>query len=205
LRGEQESLENQLTEDLSDHSELSQKLASIDRTELNTLTDRVQLINCLLSIFEEAMESFPNERRQEVEKEATDIFKRLILKKEFIKLRIDENFGLSIVTEGGKIINKAEWRSAGEEQIVAMSLIGALNRCSKINAPIFMDAPLIRIDIPHGQKILNYLPKMAEQVVVFVTGREYGKGDEAMLDGKLIDEYLLKHENEEVGSRIINL
>ena len=205
LRGEQESLQNQLNEDLEVHSELNQRLASIDRAELNILTDRIKQINCLLEIFEEAINTFRDERRKQVEKEATDIFKNLILKQEFSHLRIDENFGLSIITQGGKVINRAEWRSAGEEQIVAMSLIGALNRCSKINAPIFMDAPFIRIDIPHGQNILRYLPNMAEEVVVFVTGREYRKEDEAILKGKVLGEYQLKHENEELGSRIINL
>ena len=205
LRGEQESLEEQLNQDLEVHSELNQRLASIDRAELNILTDRIKQINCLLEIFDDAINSFREERRKQVEKEATDIFKSLVLKPEFSKLRIDENFGLSIITQGGRVINRAEWRSAGEEQIVAMSLIGALNRCSKINAPIFMDAPFIRIDIPHGQKILKYLPNMAEEVVVFVTGREYRKEDEEFLRGKILGEYRLKHESEDIGSRIINL
>jgi DNA sulfur modification protein DndD len=205
LRGEQESLENLLNQDLSLHSELNQRLASIDRAELNILTDRVKYIGCLLEIFEEAINTFRNERRKEVERQATEIFKTLILKPEFKGLRIDENFGLSIITEGGKVINKAEWRSAGEEQIVAMSLIGALNKCSKIHAPIFMDAPLIRIDIPHGQNILRYIPSMADEVVVFVTDREYRKEDEDILREKIVTEYRIKHESEEIGSRIINL
>ena len=39
LRGEQDSLEKMLNDDLSVHSELNQRLASIDRAELNVLTN----------------------------------------------------------------------------------------------------------------------------------------------------------------------
>ena len=134
-----------------------------------------------------------------------EIFRSLRLKEEFSKLSINENFGLSIITKNGTVLDKAEWRSAGEEQIVALSLVGALNKCARIRAPVFMDAPFGRIDIAHGQKVLSYVPNMAEQVVVFVTDREYRKEDAVFLKDKIICEYNLKHESEEHGSSITKL
>jgi DNA sulfur modification protein DndD len=202
LQGEQSSLEKQLVDDLTLQSELDQRLAGINKEELTILSKRVDCVKYLLEIFEEAIQVYRDEKRKEVEKEATEIFRSLRLKKEFSKLSINENFGLSIVTKNGTILNKAEWRSAGEEQIVALSLIGALNKCAKTKAPIFMDAPFGKIDIPHGQRILSYLPDMAEQVAVFVTDREYRKEDAAYLKDKIVCEYDLKHESEEEGSSI---
>ena len=205
LQGEQKSLEKQLIDDLSLQSELDQRLASINKEELNTLSKRITYTKCLLEIFEEAIHVYRDERRKEVEKQASEIFRSLRLKEEFSKLSINENFGLSIITRNGTILDKAEWRSAGEEQIVALSLVGALNKCARIRAPVFMDAPFGRIDIAHGQKVLSYVPNMAEQVVVFVTDREYREEDAAFLKDKIIREYNLKHESEEHGSSITKL
>ncbi|HUW47942.1 MAG TPA: hypothetical protein VMW36_04270, partial [Patescibacteria group bacterium] len=205
LQGEQSSLEKQLGDDLSLQSELDQRLASINREELNTLSKRIACIKCLLEIFEEAIQVYRDERREEVEKQASEIFRSLRLKQEFSKLRINENFGLSIITKNGTVLDKAEWRSAGEEQIVALSLVGALNKCARIRAPIFMDAPFGRIDIAHGQKVLSYVPNMAEQVVIFVTDREYRKEDAVYVRDKIICEYNLQHKSEEAGSIITKI
>lgn len=205
LQGEQSSLEKQLVDDLSLQSELDQRLASINREELNTLSKRIAYIKCLLEIFEEAIQVYRDERREEVEKQASEIFRSLRLKQDFSKLRINENFGLSIITKGGTVLDKAELRSAGEEQIVALSLVGALNKCARIRAPVFMDAPFGRIDIAHGQKVLSYVPNMAEQVVIFVTDREYRKEDAVYVRDKIICEYNLQHVSEEAGSTITKI
>jgi DNA sulfur modification protein DndD len=205
LQGEQSSLEEQLDDDLSLQSDLDQRLASINREELSTLQKRVTCVKNLLEIFEEAIQVYRNERREEVEKQATEIFRLLRLKQEFSTLRINENFGLSIITKNGKVLDKAEWRSAGEEQIVALSLVGALNKCARIRAPVFMDAPFGRIDIAHGQNVLSYVPNMAEQVVIFVTDREYRKEDAACIKNKVVGEYDLQHKSEEAGSVITKI
>lgn len=205
LQGEQSSLEKQLVDDLSLQSELNQRLASINREELNTLSKRIDYTKCILEIFEEAIQVYRNERREEVERQATEIFRSLRLKEEFSKLRINENFGLSIITKKGTVLDKAEWRSAGEEQIVALSLVGALNKCARIRAPVFMDAPFGRVDIAHGQKVLSYVPKLAEQVVIFVTDREYRKEDAIYVRDKIICEYDLQHKSEEAGSIITKM
>jgi len=118
-------------------------------------------------------------------------------------LKINEQFGLSIVTQAGTVFDRAEWRSSGEEQIVALSLIGALNKCAQASAPVFMDTPLGRLDIQHGERVLRYLPSLSEQVVLLVTDREFRKGDEAFLDGKIKSDFTLSYQSEKDGSRIV--
>ena len=71
LQGEQKSLEKQLIDDLSLQSELDQRLASINKEELNTLSKRIAYTKCLLEIFEEAIHVYRDERRKEVEKQAS--------------------------------------------------------------------------------------------------------------------------------------
>jgi hypothetical protein len=45
--------------------------------------------------------------------------------------------------------------SAGSEQIVALSLIGALNRCATREGPVVMDTPFGRLDRRHGSEFSN--------------------------------------------------
>lgn len=154
-------------------------------------------------IFEKSVSIYREKRRIEVESKATEIFRQIRSKKDFAELKINTNFGLSIVTEDGTIINKSEWRSAGEEQLVALALIGALNKCAQIAAPVFMDTPFARLDTKHGQKILSYIPNLSEQVAIFVTDREYRKEDEKYLSDKVVSDYTLVHKGEKTGTIIM--
>ncbi len=203
LKGEKSSVEDQLGEDFQTQSELNQKLARINREEINTLGEMIDYTKRISDVFEESIAVYRNKRRKEVESKATEIFREIRSKEDFSRLDINENFGLSIVTKSGTLLNRAEWRSAGEEQIVALALIGALNKCAKIEAPVFMDTPFARLDIAHGQRVLTYLPKMSDQVVVFVTDREFRKEDEVYLEGKIISDYSLEYRGEDEGSYII--
>ncbi len=189
-------------EDLDKKSRWEGKIKSISREELETLTSKIELADYIRKVFKEAISEYREERRKEVEAIATEIFRRIKVKESFRKLRINENFGLSILTGGGRVLNKGAWRSAGEEQIVALSLIGALNECVDTNAPIFMDTPFGRLDTKHGEQVMSYIPEMSEQVVLLVTDREFGKESEKVLSGKIATDLTVVHKNEEEGSEI---
>ncbi|MCL4480193.1 MAG: AAA family ATPase [Candidatus Thermoplasmatota archaeon] len=185
-------------------SQIDQQIASIDQTELKTLTKRKSIANQISQILDRAISVYRNQRKAEVESVATEIFKLIKSKQAFDKLKINDQFGLGIVTESGAILDRAELRSAGEEQIVALSLMGALNRCAKIRAPIFMDTPFGRLDIDHTEKILSYIPKMAEQVVIFVTNKEFRPGDEHFLGGTISSDFTVSYLDQDRGSEITN-
>lgn len=204
LEGEKSAIKNELSEDLEISSLLDQKLASINQDELNILKKRIDLLTSTESVFEDAISIYCENRRKDVETESTNIFKKLRSKTDFDRLEINENFGLSIITNTGVALNRAEWRSAGEEQIVAFSLVGALNKCAQVEAPIFMDAPLGRLDIEHGKRVIEYIPAMSEQIVLLVTDREFSKEEESLISDKIKSDHTLIYRGEERGSHIIN-
>ncbi len=203
MEGEQKTLKDQLEEDYETKRFIHQQLARIDREELNTINLINSCVASIKEVFDDSISIYRDERRIEVESKSTEIFKEIRSKEDFEKLEINSNFGLSIITTDGTILNKAEWRSAGEEQIVALSLIGALNKCARVEAPVFMDTALSRLDIKHGQRVLSYVPKMSDQVVMLVTDREFRKEDEEYLSGKIMSDFTLIHEGERKGSKII--
>ena len=204
LLQEKSHLTDNLAEDYSRKSDLDQRMARIDEDELKLLTDRIQNCKTIAELFEKSIGTYTEGRRKEVEAQATEIFKQIRSKEDFTRLIINDNFGLSILTKSGTILDKSEWRSAGEEQVVALALIGALNKCSKTIAPVLMDTPFGRLDNKHVGKVLKYLPTMSEQVVLLVTDREFSKADELLLQGKIVSDFTIVHKGERVGSVIFN-
>ena len=203
LKGEKSSVEEQLEMDLQTQRNLNQDLARIDREELNTIKAIKEYVETISEVFEESISIYREKRRTEVESKATEIFRQIRSKEDFSKLEINPNFGLSIVTKDGTVLNKAEWRSAGEEQLVALALIGALNKCAQVEAPVFMDTPFARLDMKHGQRVLTYLPNMSDQIAIFVTDREFRKEDEKYLQGHIKSDHTILYKGEEYGSHIL--
>ena len=86
---------------------------------------------------------FANAMRVQVELEASQIFKQLSTEETYSGLRIDGRYYLEIVDSNDRVIRR---RSAGADQIVTMSLIGALVRCAVRQGPVVMDTPFGRLD-----------------------------------------------------------
>ena len=183
-------------------NELNQKIASIDQEEIKILTKRTEATDSISRILEKAISLYREQRKKEVEEHATEIFREIKSKEDFDRLQINDRYGLNVVTKKGTILDKGELRSAGEEQIVALSLIGSLNRCAKISAPVFMDTPFGRLDIDHSERVLTFIPKLAQEVTLLVTDKEFRSGDEKFLQGSIKSDFTVKHLSQEKGSEI---
>lgn len=126
---------------------------------------RVNMYQDLEEIFSKGIDHLRDSLREDVEKHATAAFSELTTEKTYTGLQINHNYGLSIVDQAGRVLKE---RSAGAEQIVALSLIDGLNRTARKAGPIVMDTPLGRLDPAHRSNVLKYLPNMADQVVLLV-------------------------------------
>jgi DNA sulfur modification protein DndD len=110
-----------------------------------------------------------------------------------LDLQINDKYYMHIVDTNGRIVER---RSQGAEQVVTMSLIGALIDCSVREAPVIMDTPLGRLDTVHGSNILKWIPEMSTQVMLFVTSREFSESiDRPKLGTKIGHEYTLVRES----------
>lgn len=202
IGGLEEGANNDLAELIKTKGEWERIMASIPKGEIDELNNKIYSIYSIIQLFEEAISEYRDARRSDIEKTASEIFRQIRSKDEFDHLIINDQYGLSIITHNGKMLNRSEWRSSGEEQLVALALIGSLNRSAQIKAPIFMDTPFGRFDMEHGERVLKFLPNLAQQVVLLVTDREFRKGDEAFLEGKIRDDFTVENEGEDIGSII---
>lgn len=144
---------------------ISQLIAKHQGSEGVESSQRVETLEQLETVFSKGIDHLRIKLKDDVEAHATVAFKQLSHEKTYSGLKINENYGLSILDQEGRVLNE---RSAGAEQVVALSLIDGLNKTSGTKAPIVMDTPLGRLDPKHRKNILQYLPDMSEQVVLLV-------------------------------------
>lgn len=123
----------------------------------------------LESIFKDSIDVLRERLKVEVEKNATEAFLSLTTQKLYSGLKINDGYGLKILDENQ---NEVPLRSAGAEQIVALSLIDGLSRTGRKAGPVVMDTPFGRLDPKHRENILNYLPTKASQLVLLVHAGE---------------------------------
>ncbi len=130
---------------------------------------KVELCEAINSIFEEGIDSYREKLKEDVERDATELFVQISNDPDYTSLKINDNYGLFMVHSSGEIV---PLRSAGFEHVVALSLIGALHKNAPLRGPIIMDSPFGRLDPTHKRNITNVLPKMSEQIVLLAYTHE---------------------------------
>lgn len=148
---------------------IARALQNMPSARVSRSTKLVQVTGALERVFSESIESLRNKLRKRVEQNASDAFKELTTQKAYSGLSINENYGLQILDEHGENV---AIRSAGAEQIVALSLIDGLARAGRSVGPVVMDTPFGRLDLKHRDNILRYLPTTTSQLILLVHGGE---------------------------------
>jgi DNA sulfur modification protein DndD len=103
-----------------------------------------------------------------------DSFQRLLRKESLVSgLSIaPDSFELEIRAGDGKSL-APDRLSAGERQLLAVSILWGLARASGRNLPVIIDTPLGRLDATHrGRIVEGYFPYASHQVVLLSTDEE---------------------------------
>jgi DNA sulfur modification protein DndD len=163
------------------------EMARFADADLEAERARKNLCDELRALFASAVDAYRERLRDKVEKDATTLFLKLTSESEYKALTINESYGLTIVHQDGSAIPV---RSAGAEHIVALSLMGALQRNAPLQGPLVMDSPFGRLDQVHTNKVVQALPGMANQVMLLVYESELDpKQARNELKGELRKEY----------------
>lgn len=172
-------------------AELNRKLRGAAGGDLGEAEARAALLADAAAVFGEAVERYKNELRTKVQATASDLFLAMTTEtSDYVGLTINEAYGLTIRHRDGQA---EEARSAGAEHVVALALMGALQRNAPLRGPIVMDSPFGRLDAGHTDKIVAALPTMADQTVLLVHENEVDRGRvRELLRGKLHREYALE-------------
>jgi DNA sulfur modification protein DndD len=168
---------------------LEEKLTEIGGDDIRSERKRREIYSGLFELFSQAVSVYRESLRDKVSENSTQLFKLFSGDPDYDSLTINSNYGLSIKhRDRGEI----PVRSAGYEHLIALSLMGALQRCSPLRGPIIMDSPAGRLDGVHKEKVAKSLTALSPQVLLLVFMDELGptKAREYLKEN-LVGEYRL--------------
>lgn len=134
-----------------------------------------------------------------------DCFNFLTHKDNFVSdLKIDpDSYKLTLYKNNGKEIMKSQL-SAGERQMLAISILWGLAQSSGKKIPIIIDTPLGRLDSSHRKNFLiKYLPNASHQVVLLSTDEEVRDHYLRIMDEFINKKYLLDYDDDKGATSIV--
>ena len=134
----------------------------------------------------------------------TSCYKRILGKKNLIsKIRMDpETLDYCYLDNNGNEIQKSRL-SAGEKQLMVISMLWALAECSNKMLPVIIDTPLARLDKTHRKAILErYFPNASTQTIILSTDSEIDKESYGIVKPFVSNEFTLVYDDTEKRSHI---
>ena len=127
----------------------------------------------------------------------TRCYKLLANKKNLIKhIEMDDvTLDFSYYDYHGNIIPNSSL-SAGERQLMVISLLWALAICSKKELPVIIDTPLSRMDSNHRVSLITtYFPQAGKQTIILSTDSEIDRHYYDIMKENIGDEYTLVYDD----------
>lgn len=128
----------------------------------------------------------------------TNCYRKLAYKKHLIeKIQMDPvTLDLHYLNGNGEKVEKKKL-SAGEKQLMVISLLWALAICSKKKLPVIIDTPLSRLDSIHREALITtYFPNASDQTIILSTDSEIDHKYYELMKPHIGDEFTLVYDDE---------
>lgn len=186
-------------EALHSNTEFSKFVESIlDKLEMNDDADRImKYANQAIKIIQVYKVRLQELKLGRLAQTMTNCYKRLANKKNMIQEISMNTTTLDLIyyNAEGEMVDKSSL-SAGEKQLMVVSLLWSLAICSKKKLPVIIDTPLARLDSDHRSSLVtSYFPNASEQTIILSTDSEIDKHYYDMMADYIGDEYTLLYDD----------
>ena len=150
-------------------TQLQQSLSSFEKAETT-----IQNINNIVEVNNEFIKIQLEDKLHQVQEEVVLMLNQLMRKGNFIKKVVicHKNFDVILFSNTDYEID-IKVLSAGEKQILLLSLVWAIVKVSERKIPFVFDTLLGRLDTDHKHNILTkYIPYCGEQIIILSTDSE---------------------------------
>ena len=164
----------------------------------------IKYSNMALSILDRYQVELQKRKTDILAETITSCYKKLANKKNLINKIVMEADSLAIkyLSEEGKEVTQ-DSLSAGEQQLMVISILWALAICSKKKLPVIIDTPLSRLDSLHRTALINtYFPNAGEQTIILSTDSEIDSTYYGLMKENVGDEFTLKYDEKTKSSSI---
>lgn len=169
----------------------------LSTAELRDSTDRtIKYSNMALNIIEKYIEELQKRKTDVLADTITECYKKLANKKYLIQRIVmdSQTLDLQYLSGDGNEFPK-DSLSAGEKQLMVISILWALAICSKKKLPVIIDTPLSRLDSLHRTSLITtYFPNAGEQTIILSTDSEIDAGYYKLMKDNVGDEFTLKYD-----------
>lgn len=167
-----------------------EKARKQEKKEL-VLSTKLELAQRSADAIGEMYRAFADDMREKIQEKTKEVFKSLVWKEShFQDIRLGPDFNLEVIDRYG--LPARPELSAGERQVLSLSFIMAMSRVSEEEAPLVMDTPFGRLSSHHRNAITEHLPKLVDQLVLFVTDEELRDEARQNLQDRIGVEYRLE-------------
>lgn len=152
---------------------LSKVIEAID--DIESTDRRIVLAQKSVSVLRTYQEALLQQRIESIETNFMSAFNQVCRKEHFLeKVELDgKSLTLRMYRREGDILDIREFSKA-ELHLYALALLRTLRQSSGLDLPLAIDTPFARLDELHRWRIINqYLPRLANQVMIFLTDSEY--------------------------------
>ena len=164
----------------------------------------IKYSNMALSILDRYQVELQKRKTDILAETITSCYKKLANKKNLINKIVMEADSLAIkyLSEEGKEVTQ-DSLSAGEQQLMVISILWALAICSKKKLPVIIDTPLSRLDSLHRTALINtYFPNAGEQTIILSTDSEIYITYYGLMKENVGDEFTLKYDEKTKSTSI---
>lgn len=168
-----------------------QNAETIDSTERT-----IKYSNMALQIVERYQVELQKRKAGILSETITECYKKLANKKNLIKrIEMDpESLNVKYISEDEREIGR-DTLSAGEQQLMVISILWALAICSKKKLPVIIDTPLSRLDSLHRTALIStYFPNAGEQTIILSTDSEIDSKYYELMKADVGDEFTLNYD-----------
>lgn len=185
---------------LSKSIQLNQKMQKLqDQKEATWYSNQsVIYANSTRNMLKKFIARTAQRRAKKLGDEFEHTFAQIARKKDMhVKAHVDpDTFEVTLLNRTGTTISKQEL-SAGEKQVLAISILGALGRISGRNLPIIIDTPLGRLDSEHRRRLVeHYFPHASHQVIILSTDTEVDADFYKSLSPEISRAYKINYDSE---------
>lgn len=177
----------------------------LSQLELSDDTDRVlKYSHQATAVLEEYKVRLQREKIGVLADTMTSCYKKLSNKKNLIdKISMDPvTLDFMYLNAEGELVAK-ESLSAGEKQLMVISLLWALGICSKKKLPVIIDTPLSRLDSNHRISLIStYFPQASDQTIILSTDSEIDGHYYRLMKENIDDEFTLIYDDDKKCSTI---
>jgi DNA sulfur modification protein DndD len=173
LKDERQRVDHELSRKEGTLKRLQEEAArvALEQEDLSRMMEHARRSQRTLCMFREHI---VERHLSRIEASVTESFRHLLRKQALVSsLRIDpRTYALELRDADGMVL-RPERLSAGERQLLAVSLVWGLAKASRRPLPAVIDTPLGRLDSSHRRHLVQrYFPQASHQVLLLSTDEE---------------------------------